>query len=134
MKMKRRVKSFLLAILMVFTILPSNFMSVEAESIRGLIYLKTEDEFDFVFDPEKINVTVDENNVLKIEGTNEIKKGDKEKMISMLQTYKLNKKVNANKIITTEANKVVVLSAPASGKTATVVNRIKYLLCRDAFS
>lgn len=34
------------------------------------------------------------------------------------------------KIITTEANKVVVLSAPASGKTATVVNRIKYLLNR----
>ena len=58
MKMKKRVKSLLLAILMVFTILPSNFMSVEAESIRGLIYLKTEDEFDFVFDPEKINVRI----------------------------------------------------------------------------
>ena len=56
--MKKRVKSLLLAILMVFTILPSNFMSVEAESIRGLIYLKTEDEFDFVFDPEKINVRI----------------------------------------------------------------------------
>ena len=32
--MKRRVKSFLLAILMVFTILPTNFTTVEAESYR----------------------------------------------------------------------------------------------------
>ena len=30
--MKRRVKSFLLAILMVFTILPTNFVTVEAEN------------------------------------------------------------------------------------------------------
>ena len=32
MKMKRRVKSFLLAILMVFTILPTNFTTVEADN------------------------------------------------------------------------------------------------------
>ena len=30
--MKRRVKSFLLAILMVFTILPTNFTTVEADN------------------------------------------------------------------------------------------------------
>lgn len=67
---------------------------------------------DFSNNPEKINVTVDENNVLKIEGTNEIKKGDKEKMISMLQTYKLNKKVNTNKMTKQEERGMYVIKLP----------------------
>ncbi len=67
---------------------------------------------DFSNNPEQINVTVDENNVLKIEGKNEIKKGDKEKMISMLQTYKLNKKVNSDKMTKQEEKGIYVIKLP----------------------
>lgn len=67
---------------------------------------------DFSNNPEKINVTVDENNVLKIEGTNEIKKGDKEKMISILQTYKLNKKVNPDKMTKQEEKGKYLINLP----------------------
>ena len=67
---------------------------------------------DFSNNPEKINVTVDENNILKIEGTNEIKKGDKEKMISILQTYKLNKKVNPDKMTKQEEKGKYLINLP----------------------
>lgn len=55
--MKKRVKSFIMAILMVFTILPTNFTSVGAES-DCKIYLKVFDLEGFVLDSKKFNVDV----------------------------------------------------------------------------
>lgn len=55
--MEKRVKSFIMAILMVFTILPTNFTSVGAES-DCKIYLKVYDLEGFVLDSKKFNVDV----------------------------------------------------------------------------
>ena len=58
MKMKKRVKSLLLAILMVFTILPSNFTPVEAQDLDGKIYLKIVDTSEEIYDKNKIKITI----------------------------------------------------------------------------
>ncbi|MEE1034155.1 MAG: hypothetical protein U0L06_06295, partial [Agathobacter sp.] len=55
--MKKRIKSFIMAILMVFTILPTNFTIVGAES-DFKICLKVHDLEDSVLDSNKFNVNV----------------------------------------------------------------------------
>ena len=67
---------------------------------------------DFSNNPEQIQVSVEGDNILKIEGKNEIKKGDKEKMINMVQTYKLNKKVNSEKITKQLDKGVYIINLP----------------------
>lgn len=56
--MKKRVKSLLLAILMVFTILPSNFTPVEAQDLDGKICLKIVDTSEEIYDKNKIKITI----------------------------------------------------------------------------
>ena len=66
MKMKKRVKSLLLAILMVFTILPSQ-LNVGAEDDDVGIYLKILDTKEESFDAKKIKLSVYDSANHKIE-------------------------------------------------------------------
>ena len=54
--MKRRVKSFLLAILMVFTILPTNFTTAEAENSDIRIWINSDDGERL--ESDKINISL----------------------------------------------------------------------------
>ena len=57
MKMKKRVKSFIMAILMVLTILPTNYTTVEAEE-NVAIYLKLFDTDESIIDTDKLGIEV----------------------------------------------------------------------------
>jgi HSP20 family molecular chaperone IbpA len=61
---------------------------------------------------KNVKVSVDENNVLKIEGSHEVKKGERENMMSMLQSYQLEKKVDVNKISQKEEKGHLVVTIP----------------------
>ena len=61
---------------------------------------------------KNLNVSVDDNNVLKIEGSNEIKKGDKENMMNMMQSYKLPNKVDSDKMTTKEERGNYIVTLP----------------------
>ena len=56
MKMKRRVKSFLLAILMVFTILPTNFNIIGAENrdVKIVVY----NDKNELFEEDQLAITI----------------------------------------------------------------------------
>lgn len=65
--MKKRVKSFIMAILMVFTILPTNFTSVGAES-EFTICLDVHDLDESVFDSKMFNINVTNEDGTKVDG------------------------------------------------------------------
>ena len=67
MEMKKRVKSFIMAILMVFTILPTNFTSVGAES-EFTICLDVHDLDESVFDSKMFNINVTNEDGTKVDG------------------------------------------------------------------
>ena len=72
--MKKRVKSFIMAILMVFTILPTNFTSVGAES-EFTICLDLHDIDESVLDSSKLNINIMNEDETEIDGIKyEIKK------------------------------------------------------------
>lgn len=54
----------------------------------------------------------DDNNVLKIEGSNDVKKGDKENMMNMVQSYKLPNKVEFDKMTTKEERGHYIVTIP----------------------
>ena len=61
---------------------------------------------------KNIKVSVEDDNVLKIEGSNEVKKGGRENMINLMQAYKLQKQVDKNKITTKEERGNYVVTIP----------------------
>ncbi len=64
--MKKRVKSFIMAILMVLTILPTNYTTVEAEE-NVAIYLKLFDTDESIIDTDKLGIEVTNDDGTKIE-------------------------------------------------------------------
>ncbi len=65
---------------------------------------------------KNIKVDVEDDNVLKIEGSNEIKKGSHENMINLMQAYKLQKKVDKDKMTTKEEHGKYVVTIPFSAQ------------------
>mgnify|MGYP004611998815 CR=1 FL=1 len=63
--MKKRVKSFIMAILMVLTILPTNYTTVEAEE-NVAIYLKLFDTDESIIDTDKLGIEVTNDDGTKI--------------------------------------------------------------------
>lgn len=61
---------------------------------------------------KNINISVENNNILKIEGSNEIKKGDKENMMNMQQTYLLDRNVDFEKMTKSEDKGKMVITLP----------------------
>lgn len=61
---------------------------------------------------KNINISVENNNILKIEGSNEIKKGDKENMMNMQQTYLLDRNVDFEKMTKSEDKGKMVVTLP----------------------
>ncbi len=61
---------------------------------------------------KNINISVENNNILKIEGSNEIKKGDKENMMNMQQTYLLDRNVDFKKMTKSEDKGKMVVTLP----------------------
>lgn len=61
---------------------------------------------------KNLNVSVEDDNILKIEGSNEIKKGDRENMVNMMQSYKLQNKVNTDKMTTKEEKGNYIVTLP----------------------
>lgn len=61
---------------------------------------------------KNINISVESNNILKINGSKEIKKGDKENMMNMEQTYLLDKSVDFEKMTKTEEKGKLVVTLP----------------------
>ncbi len=61
---------------------------------------------------KNIKISVENNNILKIEGSNEIKKGDKENMMNMQQTYMLDENVDFEKMTKTEEKGKMVVTLP----------------------
>ena len=61
---------------------------------------------------KNIKVNVDNGNILKIEGSNEIKKGNKENMVNMMQSYQLDKNVQSDKMTTKEERGNYVVTLP----------------------
>lgn len=75
-------------------------------------YVVTIDLKPFGGTAKNINVNVDDNNVLKIEGSNEVNKGDRENMINLMQSYKLQKNVETDKITKKENRGRYVVTIP----------------------
>ncbi len=61
---------------------------------------------------KNIKVNVDADNVLKIEGNADIKKGHSENLINLMQSYKLEKKVDFSKMTTKEEHGHYVVTIP----------------------
>ena len=61
---------------------------------------------------KNINISVENNNILKIEGSNEIKKGDKENIMNMQQTYLLDRNVDFEKMTKSEDKGKMVVTLP----------------------
>ena len=61
---------------------------------------------------KNIKVNVDNGNILKIEGSNEVKKGNKENMVNMMQSYQLDRNVQSDKITTKEERGNYVVTLP----------------------
>ena len=64
---------------------------------------------------KNIKVNVDADNVLKIEGTADIKKGNHENLVNLMQAYKLQKKVDFSKMTTKEEHGHYVVTIPFAG-------------------
>lgn len=61
---------------------------------------------------KNVKVSVEDDNILKIEGSNEVKKGGRENMINLMQAYKLQKKVDKEKITTKEEHGNYIVTIP----------------------
>lgn len=61
---------------------------------------------------KNIKIDVDDDNVLKIEGSHEVKKGESENLMNMSQSYFLNKKIDKNKITRKEHNGKYIVTIP----------------------
>ncbi len=61
---------------------------------------------------KNINVNVSDDNILKIEGNNQYKKGNKENMLNMVQSYQLQKNVDFDKMTSKEERGNYVVTIP----------------------
>ena len=61
---------------------------------------------------KNIKINTEENNVLKIEGSNETKKGNNENLMSVMQAYKFQKAVDFNKMTTKEERGNYIITIP----------------------
>lgn len=61
---------------------------------------------------KNINVNVSDDNVLKIEASNQYKKGNKENMLNMVQSYQLQKDVDSDKITSKEEHGKYIVTIP----------------------
>lgn len=61
---------------------------------------------------KNIKLTTESNNTLKIEGSNEVKKGNNENLMSMMQSYKFQKPVDFNKMTKKEERGNYVITIP----------------------
>ena len=67
---------------------------------------------DFGNSSKNINIEVDNDNILKIEATNEVKKGNRENFMNISQSYLLNRKINKDKITKEERNGKYIVTIP----------------------
>ncbi len=61
---------------------------------------------------KNIKIDTEDNNVLKIEGSNETKKGNNENLVSVMQAYKFQKQVDFNKMSTKEERGNYIITIP----------------------
>ncbi len=61
---------------------------------------------------KNIKIDVDDDNILKIEGSNEVKKGDRENLMNISQSYFLNRKIDKNKITREEHHGKYIVTIP----------------------
>ena len=59
-----------------------------------------------------VKVSSEDNEILKIEANNEVKKGDRENLTSMVQTYKLDKSFDFTKKTEKEENGKLIITLP----------------------
>ena len=59
-----------------------------------------------------VKVSSEDNEILKIEANNEVKKGDRENLTSMVQTYKLDKSFDFAKKTEKEKNGKLIITLP----------------------
>jgi len=84
-----------------------------------VIIEKDNDEYKVIIDlkpfggnAKNVNVNVTNENMLKIEASNEVKKGEKEKITNMIQTYLLENKVDVNEISKEEKGGKYIIELP----------------------
>ena len=61
---------------------------------------------------KNIKIDTEDNNIIKIEGTNEIKKGNNDNLISITQAYKFQKNVDFNQMTTKEERGNYIIRIP----------------------
>lgn len=65
---------------------------------------------------KNIKIEIDNDNILKIDGSNEIKKGDSENLMSISQSIFLNKQIDKNKITREEHHGKYIVTIPFKNK------------------
>ena len=89
--------------------LPSNPVSIQKVDNDYIVEISLK---HFGNSSKNVTVTSPDNETLKIEAKNEVKKGDKENLTSMVQTYKLDKDFDFSKKTQKETNGKLVITLP----------------------